>query len=248
MPRTILCALAAVFLIILSLPFTLAQAVVGLWNQEAKEKIVFHYARFCLRLMEFCAGVKVTVLGEENVPWDEPVLFVGNHRSGFDIILTYARMKKPVAYIAKKELQKIPYIGYWMSLIHVLFLDREDLRQGMQVIMQAIDLVKKGFNVFIYPEGTRNKGEDDQDLLEFKEGSFRVATRTGCKIVPVAMTGSVNIFEAHFPKIYSTHVILEYGEPIDPTTLSKDEQRHLGVATRMLIGQMIHKNKALLAG
>ena len=248
MPRLILCGLAALLLVLISLPITLFQAVCGLFNPALKERIVFHYARFCLRLMEFCAGVEVTVLGEENIPWDEPVLFVGNHRSGFDIILTYARMKKPVAYIAKKELEKIPYISYWMSLIHVLFLDREDLRQGMQVIMKAIDLVKGGVNVFIYPEGTRNKGEDDQDLLEFKEGSFRVATRTGCKIVPVAITGSANIFEAHFPKIYKTHVVLEYGEPIDPTTMAKDEQRHLGIATRMMIAQMIHKNKELLVG
>ncbi len=246
MPRLILCGLAAVILILLSLPVTLVQWVVGLSNPEARRKICFGYGRFCVKVEELCAGVKVTVLGEENIPWEEPLLFVGNHRSGFDIILTLGRMKKPAAYIAKKELQKIPYIGYWMGLVGVLFLDREDLRQGMKVIMEAIDLVREGVNVFIYPEGTRNKGEDDQDLLEFKEGSFRIATRTGCKIVPVAITGSVNIFEAHFPKIYRTHVVLEYGEPIDPTTMTKDEQRHLGVATRMLIGQMIHKNKALL--
>lgn len=104
-------------------------------------------------------GVKVTVIGEENVP-DEPVLFIGNHRSFFDILLTYSRCRNLTGYVAKKEMEKIPLLSTWMRFVHCLFLDRENPKEGLKTILQAIDYVKNGISICIFPEGTRNKGEE----------------------------------------------------------------------------------------
>ena len=165
-------------------------------------------------------GVKVTVIGEENVP-DEPVLFIGNHRSFFDILLTYSRCKNLTGYVAKKEMEKVPLLSTWMHFVYCLFLDRENPKEGLKTILQAIDYVKKGISICIFPEGTRNKGEE-LTMLPFKEGAFKIATKTGCPIVPISMNNTAEIFENHFPKIKKTHVVLEYGTPIYPNELDKD--------------------------
>lgn len=88
-----------------------------------------------------------------------------------------------------------------MRYLHCLFLDRKDIKKGLKTILTGIDLIKSGISVCIFPEGTRNRNESDLDLLDFHEGSFRLATKTDCLIVPIAMNNTVSIFEKQFPKI-----------------------------------------------
>ena len=190
-------------------------------------------------------GVKVTVIGEENIP-DEPVLYVGNHRSFFDILLTYSRCKRLTGYIAKKEMEKVPLLSIWMRFVYCLFLDRENPKEGLKTILQAIDYVKNGISICIFPEGTRNKNADDLELLPFHDGSFKIASKTGCAIIPMALNNTVEIFEAHMPKIKSTHVVLEYGKPIYVKGLPKEDQKHLGAYTQNIIHDMLEKNKPLV--
>ena len=87
---------------------------------------------------------------------------------------------------------------------------------------------------------------DDLDLLPFHDGSFKIASKTGCAIIPMALNNTVEIFEAHFPKIKSTHVVLEYGEPIYVKDLSREDQKHLGAYTQNILHDMLEKNKPLV--
>ena len=135
----------------------------------------------------------------------------------FDILLTYTRCPRLTGYIAKTEMEKIPLLSNWMRYLHCLFLDRKDIKKGLKTILTGIDLIKSGISVCIFPEGTRNRNESDLDLLDFHEGSFRLATKTDCLIVPIAMNNTVSIFEKQFPKIRKTHVVLEYGKPFRPS-------------------------------
>ena len=109
------------------------------------------------------------------------------------------------------------------------------------MLLQAIEHIKSGVSICIYPEGTRSKGEELQ-VLPFKEGSFKIATKSGCPIVPVAISNSVQILEAHFPRIKKTHVILEYGTPIDPKELTAEEQKVIGATCRGRIETMLIEN------
>jgi 1-acyl-sn-glycerol-3-phosphate acyltransferase len=189
--------------------------------------------------------VRLTVLGEEHVPKDEPVLYIGNHRSYFDIIISYARCPRLTGYIAKDSMQRIPLLSTWMRRLNCLFINREDIKESLKTILMGIDQVKSGISMCIYPEGTRGQGSDELDMLPFKEGSLKIAEKTGCKIIPMAITGSADIFEKHIPSIKKSRVILEYGEPIDVSTLSKEEKKKLGAYCQTQITGMLrqHKNR-----
>ena len=102
--------------------------------------------------------------------------------------------------------------------------------------LKAIDLIKSGVSVFVFPEGTRARTEE---MLPFKEGSFKIASKTGCRIVPIAITGSSAIFEDHLPWLKSGEVIVEYGKPFTIAELSEEDRKFPGRYTRSLIASML---------
>ncbi len=193
-----------------------------------------------LSVSSFLSGADIEFIGEENVPKDEAVLYIGNHRSFFDIIITYSRCPRLTGYISKQSITKIPVLGLWMKRLHCLFLDRDDIKQGLKVVLAAIDQVKSGISICVFPEGTRCKNKDDlTDVQSFKEGTFKIATKSKCKIVPMAIMGTNEIFEDHLPWVKKRHVVIRYGTPIDPASLSKEEQKHLGAHCREVIVDML---------
>lgn len=215
-------------------------------NQEKADFIHLKMVQKTLNIILFLAGVKVTVIGEENIPTDEAVLYVANHRSIADIAITYPRCPGLTGFVSKDVVQKIPLLRTWMTRLHCEFLDREDIKAGLKMILNCIEKVKRGISIFIFPEGTRNKNkEDSTDILEFKDGSFKIAAKTGCKIVPVAITDTNKIFEDHVPFIKSGTVILEYGKPITYKELDKEDQKHVGAYFQKQIQEMLIKHQEI---
>lgn len=245
MIRFICVSSTVVLFLILSIPLLIAEWIIGKFNPEKKGytslRIVQNVFKFILKM----TGVHVTVIGEENIP-DEPVLFIGNHRSFFDILLTYSRCRRLTGYVAKKEMEKIPLLSSWMKNLNCLFLNREDPKEGLKTILTAIDHIRHGISICIFPEGTRNTG-DELSMLPFKEGSLKIATKTGCPVIPISMNNTAEIFEKHFPKIKKTSVVIEYGAPILYNELDKDTQKHFGAYCQNLIQETIKKNAALLS-
>lgn len=127
-----------------------------------------------------------------------------------------------------------------MKRLHCLFLNREDIKEGLKTILTGIDQINQGISMCIFPEGTRGTGENELDMLPFKAGSLKMAEKTGCAIIPMALTGTADIFENHFPRVKSVAVTLQYGAPIYPKELPKEEQKHLGVKTQNIIQDMLH--------
>lgn len=244
MIRFIIVALFVVLFLICSIPLLIAEYIIGKFNMDVKNRSSLAIVNWAFRCVLFLAGTSVTVLGEENVPNDEPVLYIGNHRSYFDIVMTYVRVPRPTGYIAKVEMQKIPLLSNWMRNLHCLFLDRTDIKQGMKTILSAIDKVKSGISICIFPEGTRSRVPDT--FLEFHDGSFKVAEKTGCPIIPMSINNAGAIFEEHIPKIRKTHVVIEYGKPIYPKELDKEARRHIGTTVQNIIKEMYFKNKELV--
>ena len=244
MIRLILVAIFLVLFLVLGIPLLLIEWVIGKFNQRAKDISSLRIVQWAFKVILFLAGTKVVIKGEENVPKNEPVLYVGNHRSYFDIVITYSRVPNLTGYIAKKEMLRWPLLVNWMKNLHCLFLDRQDVKQGLKTILTAIDKVKAGISICIFPEGTRNRVNDT--FMEFHEGSFKIAEKTGCPIIPMSINNSAQIFEDHIPKIKKAHVVLEYGKPIYPAELSKEERKHLGVYTQNIIKETYFKNKELV--
>jgi 1-acyl-sn-glycerol-3-phosphate acyltransferase len=240
MIRLVLAVLFVVVFLIVSLPIQGVLWIVGKINPWTKKTVSLAIVGWAFNVVSFISGVKRTVIGEENVPKDTAVLYVGNHRSIFDIVLTYPRVPRPTGFIAKKEILKVPLLNIWMIYLDCLFLDRSDLRKGLEMILEAIEKVKNGISIFIYPEGTRNK--TDQPLGEFHKGSFKIAQKTGCPIVPVVLTHTDNVLEKHFPFIKSAKVTIEYCKPIVMSELSKEDQKNIDLYVKDVIEKTYVKN------
>lgn len=244
MIRILLVVLFVLLYLIIGIPVLAIEWVIGKFHPYAADISQLRMVQWAFKVILFLSGTKLTVIGEENVPADEPVLYIGNHRSFFDIVITYARCPRLTGYISKLSMKKVPLLSIWMTRLHCLFLDREDIREGLKTILAGIDNIKNGISMCIFPEGTRNKTDDL--LLPFKEGSFKMAEKTGCAIIPMALTNSAEIFENHFPFIKSTHVILEYGTPIYLSDLDKETRKKIGAHCHDIIEEILLKNAALL--
>ena len=234
-----------VFLLVSALPLLIGEKCVWKNDENRQKEYALQVVKQVLRMVFRLTGSTLTVKGLENIP-DMPVLYVGNHRSYFDIVTGYIVVPGQTGFIAKKEMEKIPLLSTWMKRLHCLFLDRNDLKQGLKTILTAIEKVKSGISICIFPEGTRNKNEDELDMLPFHEGSFKIAAKANCPIIPMAISGSADIWENHFPRVKKTHVILEYGKPIYIDQLEKEDKKHLGAYTQNVIHEMLVKNKAQL--
>ena len=241
MIRLIFVVLFLVVFLILSIPVFLIEWLIGKVNPRARDISSLRIVQAAFKVIAFLSGCHVTVIGEENIP-KEAALFIGNHRSYFDIVLTYARCPDLTSYMAKIEIAKVPLLSTWMRFLHCLFLDRQDIKQGLKTILSAIDLIKNGISVFIFPEGTRCTDAEQTKLLPFHEGSFKVATKTDCLIVPVALTNTSKVFEEHIPFIRRTDIVLEYGKPFRPSELSKEQKKVIGSYTGNIIKEMLQKN------
>ena len=242
MIRTILITLTLFLYLVLLLPVLGIEWIYHKINPEKADYQQLRMVQAAFRLMLKMTGARIQVIGEENVPKDRAVLYVGNHKSYFDILLTYSRVPRLTGYVAKKEMESFPILSIWMKRLHCLFLDRKDIKQGLKTILTGIDLIKNGISVCIFPEGTRNKSNDR--LLPFKEGSLKMAEKTGCPIIPFAITNSSKLFEDHMPFVRPCDIIIEYGKPIYPAELPKEEKKFLGAYCRKQIEDMLIAHEA----
>ena len=153
-------------------------------------------------------------------------------------------MPRPTGYMAKVGMLRVPSLSTWMKYLHCIFLDRSDIKAGMKSILDAVEKVKSGISICIFPEGTRNRTDDI--LLEFHNGSFKVAEKTGCPIVPMSINNASAIWEDHLPKIKKTHVVIEYGKPIYVRDLDKEQKRQLSTMVQDVIKENYIKNKELV--
>lgn len=201
-------------------------------RSEYIHKTTFNWAKSILNL----AGAKVEVIGEENIPKDKTVLFVANHQSNFDIPLLMGCIDVPKGFIAKKELETWPIISTWMKRINCVFMDRSNLRKSAEAIVEGINLLKSGHSMVIFPEGTRSKGGPVQ---EFKAGSFKLATKSKCLIVPVTIDGTYKLLEANNNWVKPASVKLTIHEAIDINSLSKEEISVLHTTVQSIINESL---------
>lgn len=240
MLRYVIIILFVALFLVCSIPLMLVEWIIGKFNQNLKNRSSLAIVLWAFRTALWLAGTKVIVKGEENIPQDTAVLYVGNHRSLFDIPITYVRVPRPTGYVAKLELKKVPLLRFWMTNLHCLFLDRKNIKQGLKTILTGIEKAKSGISICIFPEGTRNKNNDL--VLPFHEGSFKIAEKAGVPIVPMVLVNTASIFEDHFPRVKKTTVILEYLEPIYLDKLEKEQKKFIGTYVHDLIEKTYLEN------
>lgn len=240
--RLILVAVYLLLYAIVSIPLYLVMFIIGRFNKRkeaiAAQKIVINLG---FKPILFLSGVKLTVKGRENIFKEQAALYVFNHRGYFDILAGYTTAPYPTAFVSKNNIEKVPMVSRWMKFMNCLFLDREDIRKGLQTILEGVELLKNGTSIYIAPEGTRNSGDE---LLEFHEASFKLAEKSKCPIVPVAINNTDAVFEQHLPWIRKAHVIIEYCEPIYMDQMERAEKKKIGQTVRAILQEKVMQNKA----
>lgn len=212
--------------------------LIGKFNLKLRYKIANFLVYWGFRFELFLSGAKIEVKGTENIP-KEPVLFVANHRSYFDILVIHTTSTKRPGFVAKKDMEKMPLLSSWMKNICCLFLDREDIRSGVQMIKDGVSRIKNGYSMVIYPEGHRSR---TKDMLPFKEGSLKIAEKAGCAVVPVTLIGMDQLLEVRPGfNIQPARVKVIYGEPVYLNELPKEQKKKAGAYVQSIIAENIKR-------
>lgn len=138
-------------------------------------------------------NITVRAYGVENIPNENGFMFYPNHQGLYDVLAIVDACPTPFSVVAKKEVGSVPFLRQVFTCMKAYIMDREDIRQSMQVILNVTKEVKEGRNYLIFAEGTRSKNGNHP--LEFKGGSFKAATKARCPIVPVALIDTYKAFD-----------------------------------------------------
>ena len=201
-------------------------------DSEGRVKYIHKVTSYWAKLVMKTAGAKINIIGLENVPKDETLLFVSNHQSNFDIPLLLGCIDVPKGFIAKKELENWPFISTWMKYRNCIFMDRDNLRKSAEAIVDGIKILNSGYSMVVFPEGTRSKGKP---VGEFKGGSFKLATKSKCTIVPITINGTYKLMESNKNLVKSADIELIIHPTIKTSKLNKDELETLPETVHAII-------------
>ena len=194
------------------------------------------FYRFLLDSATFAAmkllRIQVHVSGIEKIPKDTKVLFVSNHRSNFDPIVTWYTLKKwKIAFVSKPSNFKIPFFGRIIRKCCFMPIDRENPRNAIVTINKAAKLLKKQeVSIGIYPEGTRSK---NGQLLPFHNGVFKIAQKAEAPIVVLCVTGTEKISKR--TPFRRTDVYLDVLEVFSAQGIKETKTEMIGTAVRRLM-------------
>jgi 1-acyl-sn-glycerol-3-phosphate acyltransferase len=225
MLRTIFWYVCFWLLQLFSILFLLGYFLLGLLGRRHNQAQFLEWTtRAWARMLIRIAGGRVDVSGLENLPPGGGILFVSNHQGAFDIPLLLGYVPGLKGFVSKKENGRLPVVGTWMKLLHCIFLDRKDLRQSARAIARGVGDLQAGRSLIVFPEGTRSKSGT---MRRFKDGSFKLATRSGAAIVPLTIDGSYRLLEGNRGRITPGQVRLHIHPPISIRDLSHADKETL---------------------
>ncbi len=176
------------------------------------------------------ASSKVEVFYEDKkafdkISFEEPLVVVSNHQSNFDIPAIIGYFPFIPGFMAKKELERCPFIKTWMELASSVFIDRKNPREGIRTIRKTVKFIKSGYPILIFPEGTRS---DNGEIGHFKNGGFKVAIDAKAKIIPVTLKGTYEIQNKKSIKVNKNkNIKIIIGKAIDTKNYNREEVKNI---------------------
>jgi 1-acyl-sn-glycerol-3-phosphate acyltransferase len=185
-------------------------------------RCAYHLARAWVRVNLWITGIRVHVRRETALAPHAPSVFMSNHQSHFDVLAVVAALPEcQLRWVAKRELTRVPIFGRALRHSDHIVIDRSDHQQAMTSLRAAVDRMRQGLSVIIFPEGTRGPG--DGTLLPFKKGGVVLAQEAGIPIVPIVVRGSPDVLSRHGWQIQRGDIDVLVGEPIPVTGVERDE-------------------------
>jgi 1-acyl-sn-glycerol-3-phosphate acyltransferases len=181
-------------------------------------------ANLWAKILLLMCNTKVTVIGKENLLHGKPQIFMANHQSDFDILISLAYIPVQFRWIAKKELFNIPIFGTAMKSAGYIEIDRNNREKALQSIDEAAFRIRNGKSIMTFPEGTRSR---DGEIKSFKQGAFHLAIKSGVPIVPVSIIGSGRIMPKRSVRIKPGQIKLVIGEPIEVKSFDIENRHEL---------------------
>ncbi len=180
------------------------------------------------RLSGYITPILVKVTGREHIQKKQSYIIVSNHQSMYDVLVLYGWLGVDLKWVIKKELRKVPLIGFAAEKGGNIFIDRTDPRTAYESLRQAREKIVNGTSIIILPEGTRSRSGE---LGEFKKGAFWLALQLKLPIVPVTIMNTGKILPPRTLKLFPGRAILKIHQPID--TAPYDESSYDALITRV---------------
>ncbi len=182
------------------------------------------------RVLCFLTPVSVKVFGKENIDPGQSYIITPNHQSMYDIFVLYGWIGIDIRWMMKKELRKVPGVGFGSEKVGHIFLDRSNQRAALKSLSEAKQKLQGGTSVVIFPEGTRGNG---QELQAFKRGAFKLAIDLQLPILPVTISGTQKILgaKARFD-IFPGRAVIHIHPPIQIAAYSEKNIQELMEHTR----------------
>jgi 1-acyl-sn-glycerol-3-phosphate acyltransferase len=223
---------AALLLLIFAPPVLSVAWLTG--NHE----IVYPWALFGARNWLRLSGARVRVIGRENLEPGQTYVFISNHRSYLDTATFFAYTGRRLGLLAKKELLKVPILGYGMGFVNIMAIDRSNSERARQTVAAATDRIRSGRSFGVFAEGTRAK---PGEFLPFKKGAFYMAAQAGVPIVPVAIKNTDHMMGKGTGEARAGTIEMVMLPPVSTTgSTTDDEVRRLVNQVHSLIGEELN--------
>tara|TARA_B100000945_G_scaffold308707_1_gene298717 strand:+ start:1406 stop:2122 length:717 start_codon:yes stop_codon:yes gene_type:complete len=193
--------------------FLLGTLAILLGFIDKKGKLISFGIRCWSKILIFFSGVKIKIIGLENLKKDKNYIFASNHESNFDIPLIFSSINLHLVSIAKKELKKIPIFGWAMKSGQHIFIDRFNKIEALKSLKLAKNsIIKNPRSIIIFPEGTRSF---DGKIKQFKKGGLSIAFDLEMDVVPIAVCGTRNVLKRGSIFIKPCPIQLRIGKPVN---------------------------------
>jgi 1-acyl-sn-glycerol-3-phosphate acyltransferase len=209
---------------------------VGVLIFRRSTRVVKAAPRWWSRTISRCSGVTVQVEGLENLEADRPYILAANHQSQFDIFALDGFLMVDFRWLAKKELFRIPLVGWAMLLAGSVPIDRSRGRQALKSLAEAAKRIADGTSVVIFPEGTRTL---DGSLQPFKSGAMYLAIKSGVDIVPVSITGGFDILPKGRFLTKPGLIKIRIGKPVASSDYSLKQKQELADVLHEKVADLI---------
>jgi len=204
--------------------FSVAAVITGIFQPYSK--ITNGIIRSWAKVILWASGIRVQVEGREYIDPRQYYIYMPNHQSAFDILACVVAIPGTVRFIAKKELFRIPVFAHGMRAVGMIAIDRGNSAKARETLSQALEKMRRGVSVIIYPEGTRSR---DGNIQKFKKGGFIMAIQGQIPIIPVVISGSFEIFKRKSLWLINKNrsIKVRFLPPVDPAPYTLRQRNEL---------------------